>query len=191
MRTETRRIVNTGVVDTVMKKPAMLVLAILLAQATGVAKIIEDNRYRFRVDLPGIVSDKIEQSDAKTGPLVWRAYTSGSPDGQRDGYTASIKVFETDSSDARMLFEAGESDASQSIGASLIGRRDGTFGPGKLPSRTLSFQNGRDDAPDMLRATVLLVVNGKRLYVLTFSFTGAADRSALATKFLASFEILK
>jgi hypothetical protein len=174
-----------------MKKAAMLPLAILLAQATGIAKVIEDSRYRFRVDLPGVVSDKIEQSDAKTGPLVWRAYTSSSPDGHRDAYAASIKVFETDSSDARVLFEAGESDASQAIGASLIGRRDGTFGPGKLPSRTLSFQNGRDGASDMLRATVLLVVNGKRLYVLTFSFSGATDQAATAKKFLASFEILK
>ena len=90
-----------------------------------------------------------------------------------------------------MLFEAGESDASQAIGATLIGRRDGTFGAARLPSRTLSFQNGRDGAPDMLRATVLLVVNGKRLYVLTFSFMGAADQTALAKRFLASFEILK
>jgi hypothetical protein len=178
-------------VDTDIKKPAMLVLAILLAQPTGIAKVIEDSRFRFRVDLPGRVSDKIEQSDAKTGPLVWRAYTSSSPDGQRDGYTASIKVFETDSSDARVLFEAGESDASQSIGASLIGRRDATFGAAKLPSRTLTFQNGRDGAADMLRATVLLVVNGKRLYVLAFSFSGATDQTPMARKFLASFEILK
>jgi hypothetical protein len=178
-------------VDTDIKKPAMLALAILLAQSTGIAKVIEDSRFRFRVDLPGIVSDKIEQSDAKTGPLVWRAYTSSSPDGRRDGYTASIKVFETDSSDARVLFDAGESDASQSIGASLIGRRDGTFGAARLPSRTLTFQNGRDGAADMLRATVLLVVDGKRLYVLAFSFSGAADQTPTARRFLASFEILK
>jgi hypothetical protein len=174
-----------------MQKAAVLLLAILLAQTAGIAKVIEDSRYGFRVDLPGIVSDKIDQSDAKAGPLVWRAYTSSSPGGQRGSYTASIKVFDTDSSDARVLFEAGESDASQAIGASLIGRRDGTFGAGKLQSRTLTFQNGRDGAADMLRATVLLVVNGKRLYVLTFSFTGAADQTALAKKFLASFEILK
>jgi|KBSMisStaDraftv2_1062788.scaffolds.fasta_scaffold190096_2 hypothetical protein len=178
-------------VDTDKKKPAMLLLAILLAQATGIAKVIEDSRYRFRVDLPGIVSDRIDQSDAKTGPLVWRAYTSSSPNGQRDAYTASIKVFETDSSDTRVLFEAGESDASQSLGATLIGRRDGTFGAAGLPSRTLTFQNGRDGAADMLRATVLLVVNGKRLYVLTFSFTGGTDQTPLARKLFASFEILK
>jgi len=169
----------------------MLLLAVVLAQSNGIAKVIEDSRYRFRVDLPGIVSDKIEQSDAKTGPLVWRAYTSSSPNSQRDGYTASIKVFETDSADARILFEAGESDASQAIGASLIGRRDGTFGAAKLPSRTLSFQSGRDGAADMMRATVLLVVAGKRLYVLTFSFTGAVDQSPMAKKFFSSFEILK
>lgn len=174
-----------------MKKPALLLLAVLLAQSPGIAKVIEDIRYRFRVDLPGIVSDKIDQSEAKTGPLVWRAYTSSSPDGQRDSYTASIKVFETDSSDARVLFEAGESDASQAIGATLIGRRDGTFGAGKRPSRTLTFQNGRDGAADMLRATVLLVVDKKRLYVLTFSFTGATDQTAMARKLFASFEILK
>ncbi len=73
----------------------------------------------------------------------------------------------------------------------MIGRRDGTFGAAKRPSRTLTFQNGRDGAADMLRATVLLVVNGKRLYVLTFSFSGAADQSPMARKLFASFEILK
>ena len=67
-----------------MKRPARVLLAVLLAQAIGGAKVIEVSRYGFRVDLPGIVSDKVEQSDAKTGPLVWRAYTSSSPNGQRD-----------------------------------------------------------------------------------------------------------
>ena len=166
-------------------------LATLLSQAHGMAKIIEDTRYGFRVDLPGIVSAKIEESDAKSGPLVWRAYSSRSPDGQRNSYSAAVKVFDTDSSDARVLFEAGESDASQSIGTSLIGRREGTVGVGKLPSRTLSFQSGRDGAADMQRATVLLVVKGKRLYELTFSYPGPTDQSAVGKTFFASFEILK
>ena len=100
-------------------------------------------------------------------------------------------MFETDSSDARVLFEAGESDASQSIGASLIGRRDGTAGVGKLPSRTLSFQSGRDGAADMQRATVLLVVKGRRLYELTFSYSGPTDQSPVAKAFFASFQVLK
>jgi len=152
--------------------------------------VIEDARYRFRVDLPGIVSDTVEESDAKHGPLVWRAYTSSSPAGQRDSYTAAVKVFDTDSPDPKVLFEAGESDASEALGASLIGRRDGTFGTGKLPSRTLSYQSGRDGAADMLRATVLLIVERRRLYVLTFAASGATDQTAVGKKFLASFEIL-
>ena len=174
----------------IIRTQALLCLVLLLGQATASARIVEDKRYRFRVDLPGVLSSRVDESDAKTGPLVWRAYTSASPAGQRDGYTAAVKVFETDSTDVRMLFEAGESDASQATGASLIGRRDGTFGAARLPSRTLSFQNGRDGAADMLRATVLLVVKGKRLYQLTFSYSGAADQAAIAKKFLASFEIL-
>jgi hypothetical protein len=178
-------------VGTISSRRASIVLVVLLLQANGMAKVVEDSRYRFRVDLPGIVSNKVDESDAKSGPLVWRAYTSRSPDRQRDSYTAAVKVFDTDSSDARVLFEAGESDASQSIGASLIGRRDGTVGVGKLPSRTLSFQSGRDGAADMLRATVLLVVKGRRLYELTFSYSGPTDQSAVAKAFFASFEILK
>jgi hypothetical protein len=178
-------------VDTTSSKRALIVLTILLSQVSGRAKIIEDSRYGFRVDLPGIVSARVEESDAKSGPLVWRAYTSRSPDRQRDSYTAAVKVFETDSSDARVLFEAGESDASQSIGAPLIGRRDGTVGAGKLPSLTLSFQSGRDGAADIQRATVLLVVKGRRLYELTFSYSGPTDQSAAAKAFFASFQILK
>ena len=102
-----------------------------------------------------------------------------------------MKVFETDSADVRALFEAGENDASQALGITLIGRRNGTFGPEKNPSLTLSFQSGRDGAPDMVRATVLLIVKGKRLYEITFSFNGAADQTALARRFFGSFEILK
>src|SRR4051794_10133771 len=110
-------------VNTRQRKPAVLLLAMLVAQSAASAKVIEDARYRVRVDLPGIVSDTVEESDAKHGPLVWRAYTSSSPAGQRDSYTAAVKVFDTDSPDPRVLFEAGESDASEALGASLIGRR--------------------------------------------------------------------
>ena len=40
--------------------------------------IVEDSRYHFRVDFPGILSAKFEESDGKGGPLAWRAYTSRS-----------------------------------------------------------------------------------------------------------------
>jgi hypothetical protein len=156
-----------------------------------VGKVVEDRRYRFRIDLPGVVSTTVQESDRKSGPLTWRAYTSASPAGRAaSSYTAAIKVFETDSTDARMLFDAGENDASQSLGISLVGRRDGTFGPEHLKSVTLSFQSGRDGAADMVRATVLLVVKGKRLYEVSFSFTGAVDQSAAATRLFRSFAIL-
>ena len=63
--------------------------------------MIEDKRYGFRVALPGVVSARIEESDGK-GPLAWRAYTSRSPGARRNaGFNAAVKVFETDSSDAR------------------------------------------------------------------------------------------
>ena len=154
--------------------------------------VVEDRRYRFRADLPGVVSRRVEESDAKSGPLVWRTYTSSSPARHgADGYTAAVKVFETDSTNFRMLFEAGENDASQSLGIPLIGRHDGTFGADKLPSLTLTYQSGRDGAADMVRATVWLVVKGKRLYEVTFAFNGAADQSAVGKKFFRSFEILK
>jgi hypothetical protein len=171
--------------------PAALWLTLLLAQTTASAKVVEDSRYHFRADLPGILSARVEESDGKGGPLAWRAYTSRSRGQGAGGYTAAVKVFETDSTDVRALFNAGENDASQSLGMTLIGRRDGTFGSDKLPSLTLSFQSGRDGAADMVRATVLLVVKGKRLYEVTFSFNGAADQSALAKRFFGSFEILK
>jgi len=51
--------------------------------------VVEDRRYRFRADLPGVVSRRVEESDAKSGPLVWRTYTSSSPARRgADGYTA-------------------------------------------------------------------------------------------------------
>jgi hypothetical protein len=156
------------------------------------AKVVEDTRYHFRVDLPGILSPKVEESDGKGGPLAWRAYTSSSPDRRAAaGYSAAVKVFETDSTDVRALFSAGENDASQSLGITLIGRADGTFGAERLRSLTLSFQSGRDGAADMVRATVLLVVKGRRLYEVTFSSNGAADQAAVAKRFFGSFEILK
>jgi hypothetical protein len=43
----------------------------------------------------------------------------------------------------------------------------------------------------MQRATVLLVVKGRRLYELTFSYLGPADQSAVANAFFASFQVLK
>jgi len=175
-----------------MRKRAILSLAILLAQPVAFAKVVEDSRYRFRADLPGIVSGRVEESDARGSALTWRTYTSSSPARQgAAGYTAAVKVFETNSTDVRMLFEAGENDASQALGVPLVGRRDGTFGADKLPSLTLSFQSGRDGAADMVRATVWLVVKGKRLYEVTFAFNGAADQSAVGKKFFQSFEILK
>jgi hypothetical protein len=173
-----------------MKRWAALLLAVVLAQPLASAKVVEDRRYKFRVDLPGVVSDKVEEFGARGGALSWRAYTSSSRSGQAAAYTAAVKVFDTDSSDVRVLFEAGENDASQALGVPLVGRRDGTFGAGKLPSLTLSYQIGRGGA-DTTRAKVLLVVKGKRLYQLTFSFTGATDRAAIGDRFFRSFAILQ
>ena len=152
--------------------------------------MIEDKRYGFRVALPGVVSARIDESDGK-GPLAWRAYTSRSPGARRNaGFNAAVKVFETDSSDARALFDAGENDASQALASPLIGRVDGTFGAAKLPSVTLSFQSGRDGAADMVRATVLLVAKGRRIYEVTFSVNGADDRAAVRKALFASFVLL-
>jgi hypothetical protein len=171
---------------------ATLLLTLALAPQPAFAEVVEDGRYHFRADLPGVLSTTVQESDQKTGPLLWRAYTSTSPGRQAaSGYSAAVKVFETDSADVRTLFEAGENDASQSLGITLIGRRDGTFGADRLPSLTLSYQSGRDGALDMVRATVLLVVKGKRLYEVTFSFNGVADQTATATRFFRSFAILK
>jgi hypothetical protein len=171
---------------------ATLLLTLALAPQPAFAKVVEDGRYHFRADLPGVLSTSVQESDQQTGPLMWRAYTSTSPGRQpASGYTAAVKAFETDSADVRTLFEAGENDASQSLGIMLVGRRDGTFGAGRLPSLTLSYQSGRDGAADMVRATVLLVVKGTRLYEVTFSFSGAADQTATATRFFRSFAILE
>jgi hypothetical protein len=156
----------------------------------AMSKVIEDKRYGFRVDLPGVVSARVDESDGK-GPLVWRTYTSTSPGARRNaGYNAAVKVFETDSSDARALFDAGENDASQALGIPLIGRVDGHFGAAKLRSVTLSFQSGRDGAAEMVRATVLLVVRGRRIYEVTFSVNGADDHAAVGKALFASFALL-
>jgi hypothetical protein len=163
---------------------------IMLEQATASPKAIEDKRYGFRVDLPGVVDTKIDESDRQS-PLTWRAYTSSSSDRRPNaGFTAAVKVFETNSDDTRALFAAGENDASQSLGIPLIGRVDGTFGPTKLPSLTLSFQSGRDGAADMVRAKVLLVVKGRRIYEVTFSANGADDQAAVGKALFASFAVL-
>ena len=153
------------------------------------SKVVEDTRYRFRADFPGVMTDKVEEFDSRDGALAWRLYTSRSPDGQRGvSYTATVKVFETDTTDARQLFQAGESDATQSIGATLIGREDGAFGVDKLPSRTLTYQSGT--GAGMLKGKVLLIVKDQRLYVVTFYFSGS-DQTAVSTTFFQSFEILK
>jgi hypothetical protein len=170
---------------------AALLLTLALAPRPAFAKVVEDRLYHFRADLPGVLSPTVQESDQKASPLKWRAYTSMSSGRQAaSGYSAAVKVFETDSTDVRVLLEAGENDASQSLGITLIGRRDGTFGADKLPSLTLSYQSGKD-GPDMVRATVMLVVEGKRLYELTFSFNGAADQAVTAKRFFRSFAILK
>jgi hypothetical protein len=43
----------------------------------------------------------------------------------------------------------------------------------------------------MQRATVLLVVKRRRLYELTFSYSGPTDQSGVAKTFFASFEVLQ
>ena len=173
-----------------IRRAATLLTTLVLAQAMASAKTIEDKRYGFRVELPGVVSAKVDESDGK-GPLFWRAYTSSSRGARPNaGFNAAVKVIETDSNDARALFGAGENDASQSLGIPLIGRVDGRFGATKLPSVTLAFQSGRDGAADLVRATVLLVVKGRRIYEVTFSVNGADDHAAVAKAFFASFAVL-
>ena len=168
-----------------------LLLAILVVPAAVSAKVVEDSQYKFRADFPGVLSDKAEDFDARNGSLTWRAYTSGSPAGQTAVvYTATVKVFDTDSTDVALLFNAGESDASQTLGVSLIGRKDGTFGAEKLPSLTLSYQGAMTAGGTPVKGKVLLVVKGKRLYEVAFSFSGA-DQTATGEKFFRSFEILK
>ena|SRR6266850_2894271 len=163
---------------------------ILLTGPGVLAKVVEDDHYKFRADFPGVVSDKAEDFGAKGAPLTWRLYTSSSPASQTDAsYTAAIKVFDTDTTDVRQLFAAGENDAVQSLGVPLLGRKDGTFGADKLPSVTLSFQSGMDGTAGALKGRVLLVVKGNRLYEVTFSSRGS-DQTAVETKFFQSFEIL-
>ncbi len=178
-----------------MKTWATIGLAILLAQSAASAKIVEDHQYNFRADFPGKdPSDptrdyKLENFDAKGGALKWRSYTSSGPETKTGAsYTAVVKVYDTDSSNARELFNAGEADATQSLAATLIKRADGTFGPAKLPSVTLTYQ-GATASGGPLKGTVLLVAKGTRLYSVMFYFSGP-DQTALGEKFIRSFEIL-
>ena len=157
-------------------------------------KVVEDRKYGFRAAFPGTLAARPEDFDAKNGALAWRAYTSTSPNGQATSYTATVKVFDTDSTDVRALFNAGESDASQTLGATLISRADGTFGPGKLPSLTLSYQSGTADGrggAGMVKGRVLLVVKGTRLYEIIFAVAGSDGFEAVGDRFFHSFEILK
>jgi len=152
--------------------------------------VVEDSRYKFRADFPGVLSEKVEDFAATGGALAWRLYTSRSPDNQTAySYTATVKVFDTDSADVRQLFAAGESDATQSIGVALMGRTNCEFGADKLPCVTLAYQSGAGNSMGAVKGKVMLVVKGKRLYQLTFYFSGA-DQAAVGEKFLQSFEIL-
>jgi len=152
------------------------------------ARVVEDDRYKFRADFPGMVSERVEDFNASS--LSWRLYTSRSPDNEKAfSYTATVKVFDTDAGDIAELFAAGESDASQSIGVPLMGRADCSFGAGKLPCKTLSYQSGAANSMGAVKGKVMLIVKGKRLYQITFYFSGA-DQSAVGEKFLQSFEIL-
>jgi hypothetical protein len=172
-----------------MNRWTILTLAILIARPEVSAKVVEDSHYKFRADLPGVLSDKVEDFEARNGALASRTYTSGSPPGQTSAvYTATVKVLDTESTDVRLLLSAGESDAAQSLGVPLIGRSDCTFGADKLPCLTLSFAG--EMAGGTLKGKVMLVVKGKRLYEVAFSFTGA-DQTAVGEQFFRSFEIMK
>jgi hypothetical protein len=154
------------------------------------ARVVEDSRYKFRADFPGVVSERVEDFAATGGALAWRLYTSRSPDSEKTfNYTATIKVFDTDSADVRQLFVAGESDATQSIGVALMGRSNCEFGADKLPCMTLQYQSGTANSMGAVKGKVMLVVKGKRLYQITFYFSGA-DQTAVGEKFFQSFEIL-
>lgn len=179
-----------------MNRWPVLPAAILLAQNAALAKVVEDNRYKFRADLPGSdASDpsrdyKLEEFETKGGTLTWRSYTSSGPITKPGAaYTAVVKVYDTDSTSVRLLFNAGERDADQSISATMIGRATGTFGPDKLPSVTLTYQGNTMVSGEVLKGRVLLVVKGKRLYAVLFYFAGA-DQTAVGEKFFQSFEIL-
>jgi len=151
-------------------------------------RVVEDDRFKFRADFPGMVSERVEDFNASS--LAWRLYTSRSPDNEKTfSYTATVKVFDTDGADVPQLFAAGESDASQSIGIPLMGRADCSFGADKLPCKTLSYQSGTANSMGAVKGKVMLIVKGKRLYQITFYFSGA-DQTAVGEKFFQSFEIL-
>jgi len=178
-----------------MNRCKALLAAIVLVPTATYAKVIEDGQYKFRADLPGRdPSDptkdyKLEDFETKGGTLTWRSYTSAGPVTKGDAaYTAAVKVFDTDSTNVRLLFNAGERDAEQSIGATLIGRAAGTFGHDKLPSVTLTYA-GTTISGEALKGKVLLIVKGARLYAVTFYFAGT-DQTAVGDKFFQSFEIL-
>jgi hypothetical protein len=152
------------------------------------SRVVEDDRFKFRADFPGTVSERVEDFNATS--LAWRLYTSRSPDSEKAfSYTATVKVFDTDGADVAQLFAAGESDASQSIGIPLMGRAECTFGADKLPCKTLSYQSGAANAMGAVKGKVMLIVKAKRLYQITFYFSGA-DQTAVGEKFFQSFEIL-
>jgi hypothetical protein len=179
-----------------MNRWPVLPMAILLAQRAALAKLVEDSAYKFRADFPGrdpsdATKDyKLENFETKGGTMTWRSYTSsGAVTEGGAAFTAAVKVYDTDSTNVRLLFNAGERDAEQLIGAMLIGRADGTFGPDKLPCVTLTFQGSTTVSGEVLKGKVLLVVKGKRLYAVIFYFAGA-DQTAVGDKFFQSFEIL-
>ena len=135
-----------------------------------------------------MVSERVENFNASS--LSWCLYTSRSPDNEKTfSYTATVKVFDTDGADVPQLFAAGESDASQSIGIPLMGRADCPFGADKLPCKTLSYQSGAANSMGAVKGKVMLIVKGKRLYQITFYFSGA-DQSAVGEKLFQSFGIL-
>jgi hypothetical protein len=179
-----------------MRKCIALVAVVALAQTAALAKVVEDSEYQFRADFPGAPPDttkdyKLEDFKGKDGKLSWRTYTSGSPAGETGStYSATVKVFETDTTDVKVLFAAGESDAVQVVSLPLIGRTDGTFGPDKLPSLTLMYQGGERAPGGTVNGKVLLVAKGKRLYEVAFHFSGT-DQTAVGERFFRSFEILK
>jgi hypothetical protein len=161
-----------------------------MATPRALAKVVEDSRYKFRADFPGVLSEKVEDFAATGGALAWRLYTSRSPDNEKTfSYTATVKVFDTDSAEVRQLLAAGESDASQSIGVALMGRTNCEFGADKLPCMMLQYQSGAANSMGAVTGKVMLVVKGKRLYQVTFYFSGA-DQAAVGEKFFQSFEIL-
>jgi hypothetical protein len=159
--------------------------------AVAFDRVVEDDRYKFRAELPGNVSERVEDFGASGAPLTWRLYTSSSPESQTSGsFNAAVKIFDTDTTDVRQLFMAGENDAVQSLGIPLLGRKDATYGAEKLPALTLTFQSGADSAAGVLKGSVLLVVKGSRLYEVSFLSRGS-DQGEVERKFFRSFEILK